>query len=142
MTKDYKFEYAEIAAKVTEYSKQIEANGKEPMAQFADSILSIIKNKNGYMKFGVYWFAVKKVLKANTKKDLGEYSVQWLEDEYSFAVDGTGFPKSMTPAMILVAAYEFATNEGYLGGSISAMPIEDYEIDGVLWSIVDEDMLK
>ena len=40
--------------------------------------------------------------------------------------------------MILMAAYTFAENEGYLGGYVS-MPVEDYEIDDMVWTVTDED---
>lgn len=140
MTAAYKFYYSDIQDKVNEYSKGIEAKGKEPMAQFVNSILSIIKLKNGYKRFGVYWFAVKNVLRQNGY-DLGEYTVKWLEDEYAFAVDGAGFPKKMTPAMVLIAAYTFAENEGYLSEGLQVPPIDEYDIDGNMWNIEDEDMM-
>lgn len=141
MTTAYKFYYSDIQDKVNEYSKTIESKGGEPMAQFVNSILSVIKYKNGYKKFGVYWFAIKTVLSEHAKKDLGQYTVKWLEDEYKFAVDGMGYPKTMTPAMILVAGYTFAENEGYLSDGLQVPPIDEYDIDGTMWNIEDEDML-
>lgn len=142
MTQAFKFFYSDIQIKVNEYSTQIEAKGNEPMAQFVRSILSIVANKNGYKKFGVYWFAIKDVLKQYSKLGLGYYSVDWLATEYALAQDAEGNSKKMTPMMILVAGYEFAINEGYLGGSISMPPPDEYDIDGNMWGVVDEDMIN
>lgn len=157
----FKFYYSDIQAKVDEYSAQIKAQGKEPLAQFLKSIVSILANKDGYKKFGVYWFAVKDILEdshwfikdenrfpveythsPHIGVDFGGYTVDWLAGEYTEALDADGSPEEMTPMMILVAGYEFATNEGYIGGTISMPPPDEYYIAGCMWSIVDEDMLN
>lgn len=93
MTSAYKFYYDDIEEKVEQAAKQI--GDKKPLDVFVRSLLSIIKNRNGYLKFGVYWYAAKEVLKRHSKADLGDYSVEWLKNEYQFADDGMGTPKKI-----------------------------------------------
>lgn len=139
MTQAYKFNFDEIRDLVERHAQALEAKGKEPLPTFIKSIESIVAQRGGYKKFGVYWFAMKAVLKNYGNKSLGQYSVKWLEDEYTLA-DDAGTPRTMTPAMVLVAGYEFAQTQGYLGAALNVQAQDEYTIDGVLWSVEDEDM--
>ncbi len=127
MTQDYKIKSTHLSDKLVEYGALL---GDKPMLPtfVAQTVKIVQKSRDAYLRFGPYWFAVKRILKANGH-DFGDYEVTWLANEYTITSTSGRVDQEST----LLAAWEFAE----LMGTAFQAPNE-YEIDGRMWSIEDE----
>jgi hypothetical protein len=131
MTQHYKFKHADLAKEIKDLEPKF--NGRTALEVFAENTLKIVK-KGAQLRYGVYWFAMKQVLRDHTKADLSAYDVSYLQAEYSKAIADDGTDVTMPPEMILFAGWKFdeLTDNAF-------DPRTDWEIDGVTWDVRDED---
>lgn len=103
--------------------------GDKPMlGTFVESIRKIVAIPGNYKRFGVYWWAVKRILKSN-RVDLGSEDCDWLRDEYTITTQKGAIDQEST----LLAAWIFAEDN-------TVAPETEFEIDGQVWIIDDPDM--
>lgn len=131
MTQAYKIKSEHLSDKLIEYGALL---GDKPMLPtFVEQTAKIVrKSPEAYLRFGPYWFAVKRILKAHGH-DLGAFDVTWLANEYSIKSTNGVIDQEST----LLAAWEFAD----LMETTFHAPNE-WEIDGRMWSVEDEDRLS
>jgi hypothetical protein len=126
MTDAYKIQPAYMAERFNEISAQL---GDKPMlATFIESTRKIIAVPGSWRRFGVYWWALKTVLK-NNGLDLGSEDCTWLRDEYTVK----SHKGVVDPESTILAAWIFAEENTF-------NPETEFEIDGQAWIIEDADM--
>lgn len=126
MTDVFKIQPAYMRQRFDEAAAQL---GDKPMlVTFVESTRKIVTIPGNYKRFGVYWWAVKRILKAN-RVDLGSEDCDWLRDEYTITTQKGAIDQEST----LLAAWIFAEDN-------TAAPETEFEIDGQVWIIDDPDM--
>lgn len=103
-------------------------SGKPMLATFVESTRKVVAVPGNYRRYGVYWWAVKAVLKAN-RVDLGNEDCDWLRDEYTVKTQQGATDQQST----LLAAWIFAEDNTF-------NPETEFEIDGQVWIVDDPDM--
>ncbi len=126
MTDVYKIQPAYMTER---FADAVARLGDKPMlATFVESTRSIIAKPGGYRRFGVYWWALKAVLKGSGL-DLGDEDCDWLRGEYTVKTQrGAADPEST-----ILAAWIFAEDNTF-------NPETEFEIDDQVWIIDDTDM--
>jgi hypothetical protein len=94
---------------------------------FVESTRKIVAVRGNYRRYGVYWWAVKRVLRDNGI-DVGTFDCDWLRDEYTIRTKSG----VVDPESTLLAAWIFAEDNTFA-------PETEFEIDGQLWVIDDPD---
>lgn len=126
MTDVFKIQPAYMRQRFDEVAAQL---GDKPMlGTFVESIRKIVAIPGNYKRFGVYWWAVKRILKSN-RVDLGSEDCDWLRDEYTITTQKGVIDQEST----LLAAWIFAEDN-------TVTPETEFEIDGQVWIIDDPDM--
>jgi hypothetical protein len=110
----YKMDPAYLAAKLAEYQAQV-GEGKPLLPVFVAQTAKVLNHdRSAYLRYGPYWWAVKRVLRANDI-GVGETDEPIWADEYACE----------TPELTLLAAWEFADdNMGQFG-----VQSNEYELD-------------
>ena len=126
MTDVFKIQPAYMRQRFDEAAAQL---GDKPMlSAFVESTRKIVAIPGNYKRFGVYWWAAKRILKAN-RVDLGSEDCDWLRDEYTITTQKGAIDQEST----LLAAWIFAEDN-------AIAPETEFEIDGQVWIIDDPDM--
>ncbi|PIQ55385.1 MAG: hypothetical protein COW02_03505 [Comamonadaceae bacterium CG12_big_fil_rev_8_21_14_0_65_59_15] len=111
--------FSDVAAKL----------GDKPMlATFLESTRKIIAVPGNWRRYGVYWWALKAVLKMNGL-DLGGQDCTWLREEYTVKSPKGVIDQEST----ILAAWIFAEENTF-------SPEVEFEIDDQVWLIDDTDM--
>lgn len=126
MTTDYKIAPAFMARRFDEVLAKL--SGKPMLPTFVESTRKVVAVPGNYRRYGVYWWAVKAVLKAN-RIDLGDEDCDWLRDEYTVRTQQGATDQEST----LLAAWIFAEDNTF-------NPETEFEIDGQVWIVDDPDM--
>lgn len=126
MTDVYKVQPAYMKQRFNEVEAEL---GNKPMLEtFVESTRKIVEAKpDNYLRFGVYWWAVKRVLR-NNGVDVGTYDSDWLRDEYTITTQNGAIDQEST----LLAAWIFAEENTF-------SPEREFEIDDQVWIIDDPD---
>lgn len=133
MTDDYKIRPAYLQKKMLKNTALLRKAGKPVLETYVTSTVNIINmSPKAYLRFGPYWFAVKRVLK-DCGHDYGLYELSWMADEYAIRLSTGETDRAST----LLAAWEFAD-----GMDTAFIADSEYEIDGRMWSVEDDDMLS
>lgn len=120
---DYKIDPAALADKLAELQKQV---GDKPLLPvFVEQTRKVLaKDPKNYLRYGPYWWAAKRVLRAGGV-DVGQYDEPIWANEYTGA----------TPELTLLAAWEFGDdNIGQYG-----VLTNEYDIDGRTFLLYDPD---
>lgn len=126
MTDVYKIQPAYMAERFNDIAAQL---GDKPMlATFIESTRKIIAVPGNWRRFGVYWWALKSVLK-NNGLDLGNEDCTWLREEYTIKSPKGVIDQEST----ILAAWIFAEDNTF-------SPETEFEIDDQVWLIDDPDM--
>lgn len=126
MTDVYKIQPAYMAERFNDIAAQL---GDKPMlATFIESTRKIIAVPGNWRRFGVYWWALKSVLK-NNGLDLGNEDCTWLREEYTVKSPKGVIDQEST----ILAAWIFAEDNTF-------SPETEFEIDDQVWLIDDPDM--
>lgn len=126
MTDVYKIQPAYMAERFNDIAAKL---GDKPMLPtFIESTRKIIASPGQWRRYGVYWWALKAVLK-NNGLDLGNEDCTWLREEYTVKS-----PKGVVdPESTILAAWIFAEENTF-------NPEAEFEIDDQVWLIDDSDM--
>ncbi len=134
MTYDYKF----FADDLDKNIKEAVPSGENVLQTLIDRTCKLLNGqRSSYLQFGVYWFAIKAVLKQHSRYSYGDFSSEYLEKEYSTAFDSNNEPIHATPEQIIIAGWTFSQVE-----SNAFHPRDSWEIDGDIWDVTDEDMMQ
>lgn len=135
---EYKFQPAYLDERMSEVVDELD--GRAPLDTFVAQTEKLVSKKGGYLKFGPYWFAVKRILNIrSTGRTFGQYTNQWLAETYSeMNPNGT-----VNEARTLLAAWEFyedsMESDVRTQNGIAAIERE-YEIAGNVYPTNDPDM--
>ncbi len=126
---EFHFTPEHLDAKMAEYVKAL--GGRDPLETFVAQTAKVIARKGEYLRFGPYWFAVKRIMNTRSGKFYGE-ATSWLADEYTEKnPNGTA-----AEARTLVAAWEFAEDL-----TSSGMPYpREYDFAEHTYLVEDDDM--
>jgi hypothetical protein len=118
-----------LAGKLAEYTEQARAaHGADVdvRALFIEQTAKLLQSRDRtkYLRFGPYWWAVKRILLA-ADIGAGQYIEKMWADEYACASD----------ELTLVAAWSFADDHGQFG-----VLTREYNLDGVTFVLHDPDM--
>jgi hypothetical protein len=121
----YKMNPAYLEEKRKEYAGQV-GEDKPLLPLFVtQTAKTLLGDKRAYLRYGPYWWAVKRILAANDA-GVGEYMEPNWADEYKAADD----------ELTLIAAWEFADDAmGRFGVSR-----REYDLDGTTFLLYDPDM--
>lgn len=126
MTDVYKIQPAYMAER---FDDAVAKLGERPMlATFVEQTRKIVAVPGNWRRFGVYWWALKAVLK-NNGLDLGTHDCQWLREEYTIKSLKGVIDQEST----ILAAWIFAEENTF-------NPETEFEIDDQVWLIDDPDM--
>lgn len=121
----YKIDPAYLAGKQAEYQAQV-GEGNPLLPIFVAQTAKLLNHdRDAYLRFGPYWWAVKRILQAHDA-GVGTYIEPHWADEYA-AADG---------ALTLIAAWEFSEDSmGRFG-----VQTREYDLDGTTFLLYDPDM--
>jgi hypothetical protein len=123
----FKIAPAYLAAQQAEYQAQI-GEGKPLLPVFVAQTTKILRDdRDAYLRFGPYWWAVKRVLR-NNDIGVGEYDEPMWADEYACEM----------PELTLIAAWEFADDAMGAYG----VQTREYDLDGIDFLLYDPDQAK
>jgi hypothetical protein len=129
MTSQFKVAPAYFQQRMDEARRKLAGSNKPLRETFVAQTVKIATARRGnYLRFGPYWFAVKRILRAHGH-DLGRYEVKWLADEFAVKDDA----EQPLPEETLMAAWIYAEDNGMA-------PSAEIEIDGIVFDLRDEDM--
>ncbi|MFM0608657.1 hypothetical protein PQR05_29425 [Paraburkholderia sediminicola] len=113
-----------LEAKRAEYAAQV-APDKPLLPLFVNQTVKVLLgDKKAYLRYGPYWWAVKRILVANDA-GVGTYMEPHWADEYAAADD----------ELTLIAAWEFADDAmGRFG-----VQTREYDLDDVAFLLYDPD---
>jgi hypothetical protein len=130
---DYKFQPSYLAQRLSEVSQKIGGDAAATLKTMVAQTVKIV-DAGGYVKFGPYWYAVKRILNEKAEgRTFGQFTSEWMADEYSEKnQDGT-----VDDAKTLVAAWEFYEDRAFVR---VAPPEREFEIGGRAIIVFDEDL--
>jgi len=124
----YKMDPAWLEEKRQEYAAQVAAKhgaDKPLLPLFVAQTLKVLsRDKQAYLRYGPYWWALKRVLQ-RADVGAGEYMEPMWADEYAAADD----------ELTLIAAWEFGDDRGQFG-----VMTREYDLDGMTFVLYDGDM--
>lgn len=126
---EYHMQPEYLDGKVREYAEAL--GGKDPLPVFVTNIANAIRKKGEYLRFGPYWWAVKRILNRRGDTHYGE-GTSWMADEYT-EMNPNGTPNE---ARTLVAAWEFSED---VRAKIGPYEVE-YEFRDHVVNVTDDDM--
>jgi hypothetical protein len=105
---DYKIDPAYLRAKLAELAAQV--GGKPLLPLFTQQTAKVLaKDRTSYLRYGPYWWAMKRILRAGGVA-VGTYDEPQWADEYAIkGEDGT-----VSPELTLLAGWEFGDDN--IGG--------------------------
>lgn len=120
----YKMDPAFLAAKQAEYASTV---GDKPLLPVfvAQTAKVLLRDRKAYLRYGPYWWSVKRILRAGGVDVGSEDFVMWA-DEYDCE----------TPELTLIAAWAFADDaSGQFG-----VQTREYDLDGIDFVLYDGDV--
>jgi hypothetical protein len=123
----YKIDPTYLAAKLGEYQAQV-GDGAPLLPVFVAQTAKVLNHdRSAYLRYGPYWWAVKRVLRENGI-GVGETDEPIWANEYACE----------TPELTLLAAWEFADdNMGQFG-----VQSNEYNLDGMDFLLYDPDQAE
>jgi hypothetical protein len=127
---DYKIDPEFLRGKLAGLQKQVGA-GKPLLPIFVEQTRKVLaKDQNNYLRYGPYWWAIKRILRAGGVA-VGTYDEPMWATEYEMKGDDG----SVSAEITLLAAWEFAEdNMGQFG-----VLTNEYELDGRTFVLFDPD---
>lgn len=123
---EYKIDPDYLRGKLAELQSQV---GDKPLLPvFVEQTRRVLaKGQGNYLRYGPYWWAIKRILHANGV-DVGIYDEPIWADEYTGG----------SPELTLLAAWEFAEDNMSPYGVLT----NEYEIDGRTFLLYDADQAE
>lgn len=128
---EFKFAPEYLAERLAQLQEQVGAS--TPLLPiFVEQTRKVLaQNARAYLRYGPYWWAVKRVLRANDVDVGGTYDEPMWADEYAVK----GADGEVSAALTLLSAWEFGDDHiGRFG-----VTTREYDLDGTTFLLFDQD---